>query len=363
MHLWKLVLGIVITVAVLSLAYGVVNKRYQAVLNERDESIRLGQQLSVNIAELQQRLTSTEGILAGKVGDIRVLQATLDYKNLQLGKLEVSEAGLKAQLGTLQTERDSLVDGLRLLDLSHKELQLDYGTLQGEYTTLSSAVGTLEGVKSQVSGLQQQVQSLNGDMARLQAARAPLIVESYRVGFKCTGSMEPKITCLDEATWLSNFRPQEVKVGTVISFTPTAECKLSSASVAHRVTAINLEAGTIYYRPKGDANSSDDGCWIPSSSVNGYIITLYKNTKLENAHIRDRINALKWALDFALAGSEQSSQIYKQYVSLHCPGNVCPSQYYGTAVSLYEDVQQKYSQYTSAYDTYRAAIEAEKRRL
>ncbi|MDO8751639.1 MAG: hypothetical protein Q7K03_10950 [Dehalococcoidia bacterium] len=432
MYLWKVVLGIMITVAVLSLTYGVANK----------------------INGLQQRLTLTEGILEGKVGDIRALQATLDGKNLQIGQLEVSEAGLKEQLGALQVKHTTLLQekadlevtalGLKTLSLdlqeklvskgkeydalqgtygvlstANKALQVEHTTLlqekaglevtvlglktisldlQGkldskgkEYDVLSSAVGTLEGVKSQVSGLQQQVQSLNGDIARLQAARAPLIVESNRGSFACTGSMEPKITCLDEATWLSNFRPQEVIVGTVVSFTPTAECKLSSTRVAHRVTTIRVEAGTIYYRTKGDANSSDDGCWIPSSSVNGYIITLYKNTKLENAPIRDRINALKVTMDWAEAAYDAAHQIYEQkkvsydlklaayqtYVTLYCPGNTCPVQYYSTAKSLFDELETLrlavtaasianntgLAQYNTAYNSYWAAIEAERSRL
>ena len=68
------------------------------------------------------------------------------------------------------------------------------------------------------------------------------MVESYTTGFHCTGSMEPKITCLDTTTWLANFNPQDVVIGTVIVFTPTADCELSSSRVAHRVTAVKVEA-------------------------------------------------------------------------------------------------------------------------
>ncbi len=349
MKVWQVVLGTFIAIAVLSLAYGVANKRYQAVVNERDESVRLGQQLSAKIDKLQ-----------------------VEHTNLLREKANL----------------EGTVLGLKTLSLDLQEKLASKGK---EYDALSSAVGTLEGVKSQVSGLQQQVQSLNGDITQLQAQRAPLIVESYKVGFACTGSMEPKITCLDEATWLSNLRPQEVIVGTVISFTPTAECKLSSTGVAHRVIAIKVAAGTTYYRPKGDANSTDDGCWIPSSSVNGYIIALYKNTRLENAPIRDRINALRVASDQAETVYDAANQVYKQkkaaydlklaayetYVNLYCPGNTCPDQYYSTAIGLFNELETlrlaldaavvssslALAQYNTAYERYWVAIEEERRRV
>ena len=376
MYLWKVVLGIMITVAVLSLTYGVANNRYQAVVKERDESILLGQQLSADLGALQTERDSLVEELR-RLGlshkelqrDYETLQEAHDVlstanKKLQVehttllqekADLEVTVLGLKTQSLDLQEKLVSKGKEYDVLSQDRASLQARYDVLSQErtalqqtYGALSSAVGTLEGVKFQVSGLQQQVQSLNGDIARLQAARAPLIVESYRVGFACTGSMEPKITCLDEATWLSNFRSQDIIVGTVISFAPTAECKLSSTRVAHRVISIKVEAGNTYYRPKGDANSSDDPCWIPSSNVDGYIIALYKNTRLENAPIRDRINALKVTNDWAEAAYDAAYQTYKQYVSLHCPGNVCPTQYYGTAISLYDDMQQKYSQAKTA---------------
>ena len=91
-------------------------------------------------------------------------------------------------------------------------------------------VGELEVVRdardalfTQVDSLNSQINGLQIEIVSLEGRRAPLIVETYTGTFACTGSMEPKITCLDSATWLSNFEPQHVVIGAVISFTPTAE--------------------------------------------------------------------------------------------------------------------------------------------
>ena len=148
-------------------------------------------------------------------------------------------------------------------------------------------------------------------MAELERRREPLIVDSYTAGFKCTGSMEPRITCLDSATWLYNFNPEDIVVGTVISFTPTAECNLTSSRVAHRVMSVTGDAsGNYYYWPRGDANSQDDGCWIPHTNVNGYIIELHRNSNLENSGLRSRVNTAKAARDEARQNYEQKRLEY-----------------------------------------------------
>ena len=109
--------------------------------------------------------------------------------------------------------------------------------------------------------------------------------------------MEPKLTCLDSATWLEDFRPQDIVVGATISFQGRA-CSSdfpSGVRIAHRVLDIRVVNGVYEYWPQGDANERPDGCWVPQTAVNGYIIEIHKNTRPENAMLRDNVNAARAA--------------------------------------------------------------------
>ena len=177
---------------------------------------------------------------------------------------------------------------------------------------LEEAKGQRDALVREVDSLTSQVRNLQYQIAALEQRREPLIVESYTRGFKCTGSMEPRITCLDSATWLSNFRPEDIVVGAVISFKPTAECDLESRSVAHRVMDIRQSGSFYYYWPKGDANSQDDECWIPHTNVNSYMIELHKNTNPENSDLRNRVNTAKANTNQALSNYEYEEAVHKE---------------------------------------------------
>ena len=214
-------------------------------------------------------LVATTELLADKKFENETLTTDLETTTEELATTETQLADKTAESVALAAD----------LETTEEELV----TKTSELETLIGAVGTLEDVRTETETLANQVSSLRSEIEQLEAEREPLIVESYRVGFRCTGSMEPKITCLDEATWLYNFKPQDIVIGATISFTPTAACNLSSTGpVAHRVMDIKVEAGTYYYRPKGDANSSADGCWIPQANVDSYIIALHQNVRPEN---------------------------------------------------------------------------------
>ena len=141
--------------------------------------------------------------------------------------------------------------------------------------------------------------SLESEIGDLEGRRKPLILETTRSWFACTGSMEPKITCLDEGTWLDNFRADDIVVGSTISFSTTEECDISGERVAHRVTAVREVDGVYYYWPKGDNNRSADGCWIPEDKVNGYMIEIHKNVFADTStsELRDRYNQARKDFD------------------------------------------------------------------
>ena len=257
--------------------------------------------------------------MTSRTAENEMLTAGLDSANEQLA----SETARSKSLATdLESTKTQLADKTS-----------EHQALTAEHETLVKEVGTLENVRGEIVTLNSRVQSLNSrigelqiDISALERLRRPLIVDSSRAGFKCTGSMEPRITCLDSATWLDNFYPEDIVIGTVISFTPTPECELGSGPVAHRVVSIRSDSsGVYYYWPKGDANAEDDGCWIPHTYVDGYIIDLHKNVHPENSALRNRVNTAKANFevaernyDYALAVHDTKQAHYDRLRVSYC---------------------------------------------
>ena len=204
-----------------------------------------------------------------------------------------------------------------------------------------------------MESLQGTVDSLRKEIAELEAKRRPLILSVDRSFFVCTGSMEPKITCLDEATWLENPRPEEITVGTVISFNPNCwEDEPDNSSTAHRVMDIKVENGVHYYWPKGDAADEPDGCWVPFDHVDGYMIEIHKDVRPENAELRRLVNAGADAYDDAVIA-------YYALYDQHCErGERCtvPSPAYERLVALGETLDAAWDHYDCWLETARKAI-------
>ena len=213
---------------------------------------------------------------------------------------------LQVQYEKLGLQRDDLADRHEDLGFRHSDLQAQYeklGLQRDElaarhedlgfrHSDLQLAVGTVADLRTKASALRDEIEEL-------EEWRRPLILaldSAATSGFKCTGSMEPTITCLDRATFLTNFRPEDIVVGATISFNPNCwEDGASGRRTAHRVADIELRGGIYHYWPKGDASDEPDGCWIPQTSVRGYIIEIHKNAVPENAELRDQVNAARAA--------------------------------------------------------------------
>ncbi len=213
---------------------------------------------------------------------------------------------LQVQYEKLGLQRDDLADRHEDLGFRHSDLQVQYEKLglqrddlaaqfedlSFRHSELQLAVGTVDDLRTKASALRDEIEEL-------EEWRRPLILaldSAATSGFKCTGSMEPTITCLDRATFLTNFRPEDIVVGATISFNPNCwEDGASGRRTAHRVADIELRGGIYHYWPKGDASDEPDGCWIPQTSVRGYIIEIHKNAVPENAELRDQVNAARAA--------------------------------------------------------------------
>ena len=256
-----------------------------------------GLQVDLRVANAQaqeqeaqyERLSSERDDLAAQHEDLGFRHSDLQvqYEKLGLQRDDLADrhedlgfrhSDLQAQYEKLGLQRDELAAQFEDLSFRHSELQL--------------AVGTVDDLRTKASALRDEIEEL-------EEWRRPLILaldSAATSGFKCTGSMEPTITCLDRATFLTNFRPEDIVVGATISFDPNCwEDGASARRTAHRVADIELRGGIYNYWPKGDASDEPDGCWIPQTSVRGYIIEIHKNAVPENAELRDQVNAARAA--------------------------------------------------------------------
>ncbi len=256
-----------------------------------------GLQVDLRVANAQaqeqearyERLSSERDDLAAQHEDLGFRHSDLQ---VQYEKLGLQRDDLAAQHEDLGFRHSDLQAQYKKLGLQRDELAAQFEDLSFRHSELQLAVGTVDDLRTKASALRDEIEEL-------EEWRRPLILaldSAATSGFKCTGSMEPTITCLDRATFLTNFRPEDIVVGATISFNPNCwEDGASGRGAAHRVADIELRGGIYHYWPKGDASDEPDGCWIPQTSVRGYIIEIHKNAVPENAELRDQVNAARAA--------------------------------------------------------------------
>ena len=263
----------------------------QATLQETDSA--LTEQRAANVT-----LTAEYGVLQAAKEAVEAdnddLETDLRAANDRNTALSSENAGLMANLTATIADRDGLRTELTgaqvelgVLTVTHNKLEASHMTLTTQFEELQTQAGTAEGLREQIRLLRQEI-------LELEEARKPLILgvdATGRSGFVCTGSMEPAVTCLDEATWLEDFRPEDITVGATIAFHPGCGGDDSGRGTAHRVEAIEVVNGVHRYWPKGDNNLEADGCWIPEQNVRGYIVEIHRNARPENAELREQVNA------------------------------------------------------------------------
>ena len=250
--------------------------------------------------------------LLGYINDGLVQQAALTD---ELDATEAARLALGGELDTAETRIAGLYRRNTDIQGQLAEVTLLFATRNTEYTTLDADHRRLVNAVAAVNELEARVRELGAEITALEERRRPLLLagRQERVeGFLCTGSMEPAITCLDTATWVTVFSPEEIVKGAVISFDNRA-CRpgATAGRTAHRVQDTYLEDGVLHYWPKGDAHAESDGCWVPSTAVHGYIIELHKNTVPENAVLRDNVNASN-------AAYREAREAYVDVIEQYC---------------------------------------------
>lgn len=273
----------------------------RADLNETSAALRAmnEQNISLNSA-LQQANANVERMNAEvAAADAKVATANIEIEkgNETIADLSDTVTVNQSSIAQLEQANQEWADRNSALTSERDQLKTDKNTLQSQYTTLLAQNGTIHQLRSEETRLRNEI-------SRLEEIRKPLILGQGamgRSGFLCTGSMEPKITCLDEMTWLADSRPQDITVGTVISFSPDCwDDTPDNNPTAHRVMDIEVRDGVHYYWPKGDNNLEADGCWIPEQHVLGYLVDIEKNVVMENANLRSMVNAARTAYRNAL---------------------------------------------------------------
>ncbi|MCY4623677.1 MAG: hypothetical protein OXC99_01520 [Chloroflexi bacterium] len=331
-------------------------KQRNALVAERDALARglaqVGTErdgLRIEVHELSEEnrtLAHEKTVLTQEYDHLKSAHEQLADANRQLGArheaLQVVHQDLQASHQTLQGSHQELQGSYEELQVSHQTLNTRYAGLDAEHTALTKAAGTVETLETQAGNLRTEI-------AQLEERRRPLILsqQSERVlGLLCTGSMEPKLTCLDTATWLHDFQPENIVIGATISFQSRAcwSDEPSNSNTAHRVMDIKVSGGVHFYWPQGDANSGPDGCWVPHTAVNGYIIEVHKNTRPANATLRNNVNAAKSTYVTARDAYQDLRQAHG------CHRNIGICTVYSDAA--YNTLNQAYQRYLEAYNSY-----------
>ena len=190
-------------------------------------------------------------------------------------------------------------------------------------------------------------------------------VTTVLIEFTCTGSMNPTITCLDRATELRTFTPDDIEVGTIIVF-PRGD-----TAVAHRVVEVTGEGEQEEYTTKGDSASYPDKLQVGYSTVLGIVTVIHKGAASYRQEEYDAARPINLALQNAereLFSAERELgrllQSYRTLFELHCgyapdkdaPRCLLEEGPYQEVNGAFQTYDAHYDNvYTPAFDSYKEA--------
>ena len=294
-----------------------------------------------------------ETLQAEREATVATLQAE---REATVATLQAERDGLEATVESLHSERDGLKASYSALSEENSGVKTTLQTLEAEKRGLEMQVEEFKLAHESVTNLEARAQGLRAVLAGLEEDRKTLQVRSREMFPTCTGSMEPKITCLDTVVVLQNFFPEDIAVDAVISYYPPNQTEaVDSPAVLHRVTEIKIEDGVHYFWPKGDALEEADGHWIPEGNVLGYAIELRQGTRPENSALRERVNGAREAY---LSGREKMLEARDQYdqtVSRHC-GSLEDASSCSTSLENLTEINAAYDAFSEAWDQYVNAV-------
>lgn len=345
----------IVVLALLLVAEGREADRAMLQISERDSELRETssdlQQALAEVSQLRMALLSIEqerdnlqtsfSALADEHGNLNqahsALQSTAQDLSSSGAALQDSNSGLRRENGNLKQ--------------TVQRLEEENNRLEGENQAFKTAYESVESLEEKASGLRAVIGTLEDD-------RKALIVKSTEMFPGCSGSMEPKITCLDTVVVLQNFRPEDVTLGAIIAYhppTPTTDNgQEAGAPILHRVTDIKVEDGVHYFWPKGDAEEEADGFWVPESSVLGYATALLQGTRPQNAALRDRVNGARDMHTATRARMLETRGIYYEAAIMYC-GSIEDASSCQASPADFRKVLDAYDSFSLAWDAYLAA--------
>ena len=294
-------LTIVIAILALSLFYQwQVAERSNAGLTQDLAQVQASLDWAFSAQQEAENLRKEAERQAAKdLGEETERRQAVEQLNVDLSEdLAQAKASLDTALGAQQAAEDLRKEMERQAeeDLGEEierrqDAERSNAVLTQELADVKVALDTALEAQQTVEQLREEAERLRAEIAALEARLAPLILQAdsvTRTNIACSGSMEPTMTCLDEADWVEVADPSEITVGAIIAFAPDCQEGLSAA---HRVVDVKVEDGQYYFWPQGDANGGPDGCWVPAENVWGYLVAIHHNTRPENAPLRDYVNA------------------------------------------------------------------------
>ena len=305
--------------------------------------------LEATVASLQDEQDGLEATVASLQGERDGLEATV-------ASLQDERDGLEATVASLQGERDGLEASYSALSDENSGMKATLQTLEVEKRRLEKELEEFKLAQESVIKLEERAEGLRAVIAGLEEDRKALQVSSSEMFPVCTGSMEPKITCLDTVVVLQNFRPGDISVGTVISYYPPNQTAADGGSpVLHRVIDIKTEDDAHYFWPKGDALDEPDGHWIPEGNVLGYVIELRQGTRPENSALRDRVNGARERYIATRGKMLEARDQYDDTVIRHC-GSVTAAASCSTTEDNLVEIREAYNVFSGAWDEYLNAV-------
>ena len=324
-----------------------------ALLEETATTLARQEAVNAAVEQTNSTLRSEKANLEGSLADANAqnagLQAGLDALGERYDQLDADHASLTDEHDELSDAHEALnvlyvdlEEDRSALAVQYSGLQVNFTALTSEHQSLTTELETLKGrhrtLTEKAGGLEQveeRIAELEGEIERLAAMRLPLILgdgDLERRPLACTGSMEPVLTCLDEVTWLHDFDPADIVVGTTIAFHPA--CWESERAIAHRVMDIEVRDGVRYFWPKGDNNREPDGCWVPETAVRGYIVEVHKDVNPKNAELREAVLSAKETYEQALDAYYALRDRYCARDAVQC---TVPRSVYGRILQLHQD--------------------------
>ena len=357
-------LTIVIAILALSLFYQwQVAERSNAGLTQDLAQVQASLDWAFSAQQEAENLRKEAERQAAKdLGEETERRQAVEQLNVDLSEdLAQAKASLDSALGAQQAAEDLRKEMERQAeeDLEEEVERRQDAERSNEVADVQTALDTALEAQQAVEDLREEAERLRAEIAALEAKLAPLIIRAEgvtRTYIACTGSMEPTMTCLDEADLVDADDPSEITVGAIIAFEP--DCQ-DGPGAAHRVVDVRVEDGQYYFWPQGDANGGPDGCWVPAENVWGYLVALHKNTQPENAPLREYVNAARAEHDGAVAQREAA---WADYASLLAQPEYCgdtpiaqcqlPEPQYSTSVEAYALVEARTHDAERAYDVW-----------